>query len=49
MDCVCCGSAAVTERLARTAQGHRRYRCRSCGEQFNGRSAGVLNRAQYPL
>ena len=47
MDCVCCGSAA-TERPERTAQGYRRYRCRSCGKQFNERSAGVLNRARYP-
>jgi transposase-like protein len=48
MDCVCCGSAAVTERSERTAQGYRRFRCRECGKQFNERSAGVLNRAQYP-
>jgi transposase-like protein len=25
----------------------RRFRCR-CGKQFNERSAGVLNKAQYP-
>ena len=48
MECVCCGSAAVTERPERTAQGYRRFRCRDCGRQFNERSAGVLNRAQYP-
>ena len=48
MDCVCCGSAAVTERPERTAQGYRRFRCRDCGKQFNERSAGLLNRAQYP-
>ena len=48
MDCVCCGSAAVTERPERTAQGYRRFRCRDCGRQFNERSAGVLNRTQYP-
>src|SRR5215217_6543390 len=48
MDCVCCGSAAVTERPERTAQGYRRFRCRDCGRQFNERSAGVRNRAQYP-
>ena len=48
MDCVCCGSAAVTERPERTAQGYRRFRCRDCGRQFNERSAGLLNRAQYP-
>ena len=48
MDCVCCGSAAVTDRPERTAQGYRRFRCRDCGRQFNERSAGVLNRAQFP-
>ena len=48
MDCVCCGSAAVTERPERTARGYRRFRCRDCGRQFNEPSAGVLNRAQYP-
>ncbi len=48
MDCVCCGSEAVTERPERTAQGYRRFRCRDCGRQFNERSGGLLNRAQYP-
>ena len=48
MECVCCGSAAVTERRDRTAQGYRRFRCRDCGRQFNERSAGVLNRTRYP-
>ena len=48
MQCVACGSAAVSERPERTAQGYGRFRCRACGKQFNERSAGVLNRAQYP-
>ena len=48
MGCVGCGSAAVSERDERTAQGYRRFRCRACGKQFNERSAGVLNRTQYP-
>src|SRR5690349_6671043 len=48
MRCVGCGSAAVSERPERTAQGYRRFRCRACGKQFNERSGGVLNRAQYP-
>ena len=48
MDCVACGSAAVTERPERTAQGYRRFRCRTCGKQFNERSGTVLNHAQYP-
>src|SRR6188508_945781 len=48
MRCLGCGSAAVTERPERTAQGYRRFRCRECGKQFNERSAGLLNRTQYP-
>ena len=48
MQCVGCGSAAVAERPERTAQGYRRFRCRDCGKQFNERSAGLLNPAQYP-
>jgi putative transposase len=48
MRCIECRSAAVTERAERTAQGYRRFRCRSCGKQFNERSGTVLNRAQYP-
>src|SRR5215208_6441677 len=48
MECVGCGSAAVSERSECTAQGYRRFRCRSCGKQFNERSAGSLNRTQYP-
>lgn len=48
MECVGCGSTAVSERRDRTAQGYRRFRCRDCGRQFNERSGGVLNRTQYP-
>jgi putative transposase len=48
MECICCGSATITERPDSTAQGCRRFRCRDCGKQFNERSAGLLNRAQYP-
>ncbi len=48
MECARCGSAAVTERRDRTAQGYRRFRCRDCGRQFNERSARVRNRTQYP-
>jgi putative transposase len=46
MRCVACGSAAVTERPERTAQGYRRFRCRDCRKQFNERSLGSLNRTQ---
>ena len=48
MRCIRCGSQAVTERPERTAQGYRRFRCRSCGKQFNERTGTALNRAQYP-
>jgi putative transposase len=48
MDCIGGGSAAVSERSERTAQGYQRFRCRDCGKQFNERSAGSLNRTQYP-
>ena len=48
MDCVGCGSAAVTERPDLTAQGYRRFRCRDCHKQFNERSDGALNRASLP-
>src|SRR5471030_239048 len=47
MECVGCGSAAVSERSECTAQGYRRFRCRACGRQFNERSAGSLNWIQY--
>jgi transposase-like protein len=36
----------VSERPERTAQGYRRFRCRTCGKPFNERSGGVLNRTQ---
>lgn len=48
MDCVVCGSTAVTERPGRTARGHRRFRCRECRKQYNERSGGLLNHTQYP-
>jgi putative transposase len=48
MDCVACGSAAMTVRLERTGQGYRRFRCRACGKQFNERSGTLLNHTQYP-
>ena len=48
MNCVCCGSAAVTERREVTAWGYRRFRCRDRGRQFNERSDGVLNRTCLP-
>ena len=48
MRCPACRSTAVGHRSERTAQGYRRFRCGDCGKQFNERSAGLLNRAQYP-
>jgi hypothetical protein len=48
MNCARCGSAAVTERRNSTAQGYRRFCYGVYGKQFNERSAGALNRPQYP-
>jgi putative transposase len=48
MGCIGCGSAPISERSERTAQGYRRFRCRAGGKQFSERSAGSLNRTQYP-
>ena len=48
MQCVKCGSEAVTERREHTAQGYKRFRCRTCGKQFNERSGTLLNHVQYP-
>jgi putative transposase len=48
MECIGCGAAAVSERSQRAAHGYRRFRCRACGKRFNERSAGSLNRTQYP-
>jgi putative transposase len=48
MRCMECSSSAVSERSERTVQGYRRFRCRTCGKQFNERSTGLLNRTQYP-
>ena len=47
MRCPACGSTVIRERPERTARGYRRFRCQ-CGKQFNERSTGVLNKAQYP-
>jgi hypothetical protein len=48
MRCIECDAADVSERRERTTQGYRRFRCRACGKQFNERSGGILNHAQYP-
>jgi putative transposase len=48
MDCIVCGSAAVTERPEPTTRGHRRFHCRDAGKQCHECSAGLLNHAQYP-
>ena len=48
MRCTKCGSEAVTERRERTAQGYRRFRCRTCGKQSNERSGTLLNHVRYP-
>jgi hypothetical protein len=48
MRCIECDAEEVSEPPERTAQGYRRFRCRVRGKQFNERSGGILNRAQYP-
>ena len=48
MRCRACRSTSVRERPERTVQGYRRFRCGACSKQFNERSDGLLNRAQYP-
>jgi transposase-like protein len=48
MECVACGSGAVTERPERTTQRYRRFRCRDCRKEFNERSGGSLNHTHYP-
>jgi len=48
MRCPKCRSPAVRQRPECTAQGYRRFRCLDCTKQFNERSAGRLNRTQYP-
>jgi hypothetical protein len=48
MQCIGCGSTAVSERNERTTQCYRRFRCRAWGKQFNERSERLLNRTQHP-
>jgi putative transposase len=48
MRCIECDAADVSERRERTTRGYRRFRCHACDKQFNERSGGILNRAQYP-
>ncbi len=48
MRCLECGSQTVTERPARTTQGYRRFRYRTCGKPFNERSGTLLNRTKDP-
>ena len=48
MRCPKCRSTAIKERPEPAAQDYRRFRCLDCARQFNERSGGLLNRAQYP-
>ena len=48
MRCSECRSTAVRERPEPPVQGYHRFRCLDCAKQFNERSAGLLNRTQYP-
>jgi transposase-like protein len=42
MNCVRCGSEAVTERPEVTTQGYCGFRCRDCSRQFNERSSSFM-------
>ena len=48
MRCPRCGSERIGERLERTAQDYRRFRCWPCGKQFNEHSGTTLNRNTRP-
>jgi len=48
MGCPHCDSSATTERTDSTAQGYRRFRCRTCRRGFNERTGSLFNRLQYP-
>jgi transposase-like protein len=47
MRCVACDSSAISERPERTTQGYRRFRCRTCGKQFNETYVKVQGRWCY--
>src|SRR5215831_1176337 len=48
MKCPHCQSGHTQERPERTELGYRRFRCRSCGREFNERTGTAFNRLQYP-
>jgi putative transposase len=48
MRCIEFDAAEVSERLEHTAREYQRFRRHACDRQFNERSGGILNRAQYP-
>jgi transposase-like protein len=48
MACPHCQSVHTKERPERTALGYRRFRCRTCGREFNERTGTLFNRLRYP-
>ena len=48
MNCICCEPASVTGQPEVRARSYRRFRCWTCGRQFNEHSNGVLNRTSLP-
>src|SRR5215510_7006673 len=48
MRCPHCQSDHTQARPERTELGYRRFRCRSCGREFNERTGTLFNRVQYP-
>jgi hypothetical protein len=47
MNCVACGSAAVTKQPEYAAQDYRWFCCRDCDPQLGERNAGLLSHTQY--
>jgi len=48
MTCPHFHASHTTERAERTEWGYRRFRCRSCGREFDERTGILFNRLQYP-
>jgi putative transposase len=48
MTCPHCQSSHTQARPQRTELGYRRFRCRTCGREFNERTGTPFNRLQYP-
>jgi putative transposase len=48
MTCPRCQASHTLTRPQRTALGDRRFRCRTCGREFNECTGTPFNRLQYP-